>query len=190
MNSLPWGAGSCPARPSFLPAAGPAVRALSVCLVLTLLIAAPAGADFPDGLAAYDGGDYYAAYLEWLPLAEAGDGDAQAAIADLWLSELLTRPAGANERRRIRRTAAWWYNQAASCGHTVAQLNLGDLYRRGVGVERDRVQALVWLALAAKQGNAWAVENRDEVSEALTQAQRAQAVTKIESWTAGSDCRP
>lgn len=188
MNSLPWGAGHCPARPSFFSAAGPGARVFLGCLTLILLIAAPAKADFPDGLAAYDGGDYYAAYLEWLPLAKAGDGDAQAAIADLYLSELLNPPVGANERRRIQHTAAWWYTEAARCGHIVAQLNLGELYLLGIGVERDLVQADMWLALAAVEGNRWAADLRDEVLPEMTPAQRAQATAKIESWTAGPDC--
>lgn len=157
-------------------------------LLLVLLAGSPARADFSDGLAAYDAGDYYAAYLAWLPLAEAGDGDAQAAIADLYLSELLTVPAGANERRRIQRTAVWWYRQAAQCGHTVAQLNLGDLYANGVGVATDPVQAWLWLGLAARGGNAWAAQRQAEVGRIMTPPQLAEGRSLMDGWAALDRC--
>ena len=41
-----------------------------------LLLAAPAWADFDDGSAAYEHGDYETALEEWLPLAERGDAAA------------------------------------------------------------------------------------------------------------------
>jgi TPR repeat protein len=162
------------------------VLIVAACAVLAL--AGPARADFAEGLAAYDGGDYYAAYLAWLPLAEAGDGDARAAIADLYLSELLNPPAGANERRRIQRTGAWWYRQAASCGHVVAQLNLGELYSNGVGVERDMVEAYVWLGLAAHGGNRWAADRQERIAKEMTRSQVDAAMTQLESWTTHPDC--
>ncbi len=161
---------------------------LIVVAYAVLALVGPARADFAEGLAAYDGGDYYAAYLAWLPLAKAGDGDARAAIADLYLSELLNLPAGANERRRVRRTAAWWYRQAAGCGHVVGQLNLGELYLHGIGVDRDPLQAHLWLGLAAKGGNAWAAGLRDRISETLTPAQRAEAEARLLAWSAAAEC--
>jgi TPR repeat protein len=159
---------------------------LAACVVL--VIAGQAEADFSDGLAAYDGGDYYAAYLAWLPLAKAGDGDAQAAVADLYLSELLNQPVGANERRRVQRTAAWWYRRAARCGHVVAQLNLGELYSVGVGVARDLVQAYMWLGLAARGNNRWASEFQHRIASEMTPSQLATAVRQLESWVVASDC--
>ena len=41
-------------------------------LATVLLLAAPAWADFADGQAAYERGDYETAFEEWLPLAEQG----------------------------------------------------------------------------------------------------------------------
>lgn len=163
-----------------------AANLAAACVVLVL--AGQARADFADGLAAYDGGDYYTAYLAWLPLAKAGDGDAQAAIADLYLSELLNPPAGANERRRIQHTAAWWYEQAASCGHVIAQLNLGELYGTGVGVERDPVRAYVWLGLAAQGGNRWAADYQRRIASEMTPSQRTDAMARLGSWTVSPDC--
>lgn len=154
-----------------------------------LVAVPPAQADFADGLAAYDAGEYYTAYLEWLPLAKAGDSDAQAAIADLYRSELLTTPVGVNERRRIQRTAVWWYRQAAQCGHTIAQLNLGESYATGVGIDMDRVQAWLWLGLAAKGGNVWAAQRQAEVGRAMSPGQLEQARSDLENWTEQANCR-
>ncbi|MBE9555026.1 MAG: sel1 repeat family protein [Proteobacteria bacterium] len=166
------------------------IRRFSLTILLLVLVAgSPARADFFEGLAAYDAGDYYAAYLNWLPLAKAGDGDAQSAIADLYLSELLTVPAGPNERRRIQRTTVWWYRQAAQCGHTVAQLNLGDLYANGVGVAADPVQAWLWLGLAARAGNAWAARRQAGVGQTMTQSQLAEGQSLLSRWASPDNCR-
>jgi TPR repeat protein len=160
-------------------------RFLFLMILLSgFLAVSPARADFFDGLAAYDAGDYYAAYLEWLPLAKAGDGDAQSAIADLYLSELLTVLAGPNELRRIQNTAVWWYRQAALCGHTVAQLNLGDLYAKGIGVEANPVQAWLWLGLAARGGSAWAASSQAELGQIMTPIRLAEARLLLGEWVA------
>jgi uncharacterized protein len=50
-----------------------------------LLLAAPAWADFADGLAAYDRGDYETAFEEFLPLAEQGDALAQSCVVSVGL---------------------------------------------------------------------------------------------------------
>ena len=166
------------------------IRRVSLTTLLLVFVAgSPARADFFDGLAAYDAGDYYAAYQEWLPLAKAGDGDAQAAIADLYLSELLTVPAGPNERRRIQRTAVWWYRQAAQCGHPVAQLNLGDLHANGIGGAADPMQAWLWLGLAARAGNAWAAQRQAEVGLIMTPAELAEGQSLLGEWVAPDSCR-
>lgn len=167
-------------------------RCIYLLLILSssLVAAAPARADFFDGLAAYDAGDYYAAYLEWLPLAKAGNNDARAAIADLYHAELLTAPAGTTERRRIQHTAVWWYRQAAQCGHTVAQMNLGDLYATGIGVEIDRVQAWLWLGLAAGVGNAWAERRQAEIAQVMAPDQLIEAQSLLDGWVVVADCRP
>lgn len=165
-------------------------RAAILVWLFATAFAAPAAAEFADGLAAYDAGDYQAAYLVWLPLANAGDGDSQSALAELYLSELLNPPAGVNERRRNQRTAVYWYSLAARCGNLVAQLNLGDLYARGVGVERDFVQAYLWLDLAARQGREWAARRRGEVAAGMTPAQTAKARALISDWRPAKLCRP
>jgi TPR repeat protein len=141
------------------------------------LSGAPAQADFAEGLAAYDGGDYRTAFKEWRALAEAGDPIAQTALAGLYLDGYGT-PADPAQALR-------WYRRAAEQGDAVAQQNLGDLYARGLGAGRDLVSAYVWLSLAAGQGRRWAAGRRDELSSLLDATERAEAEARLEAWRKG-----
>ena len=47
--------------------------------------------------------------------------------------------------------AAEWLEMAAEQGHAGAQSRLGDMYRRGEGVEQDDAKAMKWHRLAADQ---------------------------------------
>jgi TPR repeat protein len=134
-------------------------------------LATSAQLGFARGLAAYDGGDYGTAFEEWRVLAEAGDAEAQTALASLYLSGQGT-PANPAQ-------AVDWYRRAAEQGDAVAQQNLGDLYGRGVGVGRDPVSAYVWLSLAAGQGRRWAERRRGEVAAQLNSEQHAEAEARL-----------
>lgn len=140
---------------------------LSVCY-------SPSLADFADGLAAFDAGDYESAYAEWRDLAEAGDLEAQVALAALYLSGKGT-PADPVEARR-------WYRLAAERGDPVAQLNLGDIYGRGLGVPPDPVSAYVWFSLAAEQGRRWPDLRRRAIAENMTPEQRAEVEARLAAW--------
>lgn len=131
-------------------------------------------ADFADGLRAFDGGDYALAFAEWQPLAEAGDAEAQAALAGLYMNGLGVRQDFGE--------AAKWYERAARQGDAVAQLNLGDLFAEGRGVQRNLVEAYVWLSLAARQGRSWAAERRDEISRDMTGPEMSAAEAKLGAW--------
>ena len=50
---------------------------LAFPVLLLLLFSIPAVADYDDGLAAFEKGDYATAMKEWKPLAEMGDVQAQ-----------------------------------------------------------------------------------------------------------------
>lgn len=130
--------------------------------------------EFATGLAAYDAGDYQTAVAQWRPLAEAGDAEAQVALAGLYQDGLgVTRSLG---------SAIDWYRKAAAAGHPVAQLNLGDLYARGAGVPTDLVEAYVWLRLAARQGRDWARDRGAAVAERLNAEQLEAAEARIEDF--------
>lgn len=149
------------------------LQGLRLCAVTVWLsvLGAPVLADFTDGLAAFDGGDYTTAFEEWRTLAEAGDAEAQVALAELYLTGQGVRADTA--------AGISWYRRAAAAGHPVAQLNLGDFHVRGAGVPRDLTTAYVWLSLAAEQGRAWAELRRDEIANAMTPAQIAEAKARI-----------
>jgi TPR repeat protein len=126
---------------------------------------------FARGLAAFDGGDYRTAFEEWRALAEAGDAEAQTALASLYASGQGTP---ANPARAVH-----WYRRAAEQGDAVAQQNLGDFYGRGVGVGRDLVSAYIWLSLAADQGRRWAERRRGEVAAQLSPERHAEAEARL-----------
>ena len=153
--------------------AGAAGRFVFAVALLTVLAATSLRAedDFTAGLAAYDAGDFAAAFAAWRPLAEAGDADAQVSLAALYLNGLgvAADPAA----------ALAWYRRAAEAGDPVAQLNLGDLTARGIGVAKNPLEGLVWLSLAARQGKRWAAERRDEIAAELTPAERAEAEARV-----------
>ena len=47
-----------------------------------------------------------------------------------------------------------WYMESAEQGNVKAQLNLGDCYMKGQGVEKDATKAVEWYRKSAEQGNA------------------------------------
>ena len=150
-----------------------------VAAALLAALAAPAAADFADGLAAYDGGDYATALDEWRALADGGDAIAQAALASLhrYGQGVAEDPA----------RAAQWYRRAALQGEAGAQLNLGDMYASGLGLGRDLVQAHLWLSLAAAQGRTWAARQRDRIATEMGAAELAEAEDLARDWKARAE---
>jgi len=147
---------------------------LTVVYWLTVLAPLAVKADYIDGMAAYDGGDFQTAFEEWRPLAAQGDADAQVALAGLYAegSGVPANPA----------MALYWYRRAAEAGHAVAQLNLGDFLARGIGAPRDLVGAYVWLSLAARQGRAWPELRRRDVAARMSPTQLREAKARLKAW--------
>ncbi len=118
-----------------------------VLLVLTsgICVATDAPDDsFARGWAAYQAGRYSGAMQSWLPLADAGNADAELNIGILY---------DAGQGVPVDPVqAATWYRKSAEHGHAAAQYNLGMMYSTGRGVVLDPDQAHYWLALAARQG--------------------------------------
>lgn len=97
--------------------------------------AAPADA-YALGMAAYQRKDHAGAHAAWLPLAEAGHGEAAAGIATMHINGEGV-PADAAR-------AAHWFGVAAGAGHALAQLNLAIMLFNGQGVSRDARRAEDW----------------------------------------------
>lgn len=126
-------------------------RFIAACLMLTACLTSPAAADFAAAVAAYDRGEYDAAYDAWLPLARDGDPAAQRNVGHLYRF-------GLGVPQDFER-AAYWYREAAETGLAGAQTNLAVMYLRGQGLTEDPERAAYWFRLAAVQGHAVAQYN-------------------------------
>lgn len=120
-------------------------RVLTICaaLLLGVLTAQPARANFEDGVRAYLAEDYAAALELWRPLAEEGHAPAQFGMG-------LSYENGRGVERDLTE-AAVWYRKAAEQELADAQFNLGNLYLNATGVPRDPIEAVRWFRRAAEQ---------------------------------------
>ena len=78
--------------------------------------------------------------------------------------------------------AAEWYRKAAECGHYPSQARLGQMYVTGHGVERDRVQAYLWLSLAAQHGIGSALNALDGIVKHMSSEEKSQALDLFDMW--------
>jgi hypothetical protein len=83
---------------------------------------------------AYDRANLATALNAWLPLAEAGDPNAQTMVGEMFEKGLGVDPDYA--------AAVTWYQKAVEQKFRRAQLNLGNMYERGLGVQPDKAKAL------------------------------------------------
>jgi TPR repeat protein len=116
------------------------------------------------------------------PLRErAARGDAEAQF-------LLGRnyEAGRSGLKKDPAEAARWYRRSADQGDPWAQASLGLLYRFGKGVERDLVQAYMWLSLSVKAttgpDSESIAELRDAAALHMTAEQIQAAVRLADAW--------
>jgi TPR repeat protein len=123
------------------------IRTLIVCLTAILVVlASHARADVSTATAAYQRGDFAAAFREFSLLAPQGDPVSQAALGFLY--------ADGKGVPQNYQAAARWYRLSADQGNAWAQWNLGFFYARGTGVTQNDEEAVKWYRLAANQGNA------------------------------------
>lgn len=117
--------------------------------VSVLAVAATAAAGpLDDAKSAYVAGDYATAATLMVPLAAAGDAEAQ-----LYLGFMYLNGRGVD---RNAAEAARLHRQVAEKGYALAQYSLAVLYQNGDGVPQDFAQAALWYRAAADQGNALA----------------------------------
>jgi TPR repeat protein len=69
-----------------------------------------------------------------------------------------------------------WLRESACRGYPVAQISLGVLYDAGDGVPQDRLEAYLWSARAAEQGDPEDWHLADELRATLTEEERAWAL--------------
>jgi TPR repeat protein len=131
--------------------------------------------------------DFALALVNFKPLAEKGDADAQRAMGQLLMQnctglqdknaavEWLTKAAAAGNISAQNQMAFAYlrgfgvgqddakafalFNQTATAGNALGESELGYLYLTGRGVPQDKYQGLQWTVKAAEQGNATALGN-------------------------------
>ncbi|MCB2099524.1 MAG: sel1 repeat family protein [Rhodobacterales bacterium] len=118
-------------------------------LILILLLAMPARADYAAGKRAYDAGDYPTALAELRPAAEAGDPRAQ-----LWLARLYFRGHGTPVDYPAALT---WFRKAATQfrdmeTHRQAVYGLGYMVEDGLGIRANPRNAACLYRVAADAG--------------------------------------
>lgn len=94
---------------------------------------------------AMDRGYYGLARGYLLQRAEAGEAEAQNALANL---HYLGLGGQKNHTEAVR-----WYLKAAAQTYTPAQVNVARMYRLGLGVKQDVIRSLGWLLYARAHGN-------------------------------------
>ena len=99
-----------------------------------------------EGDAAYDAGDYAAAFGHYLQAAQQGNAAAQYSLGSMYLNGLGVKQSAEK---------GFEYTKLASDqGYAPAQANLGYCYQYGIGVEQSHENALELYMLAAAQGDA------------------------------------
>ena len=90
-----------------------------------------------------------------------------------------------NAGRADRALVEWL--AAANSGDERAMLMIGRMYREGLGVSQDLVEAHMWLNLAASRGEQAAVAERDALDARLTSDERAEAQSRAMLWRPNGD---
>lgn len=141
------------------------VLGLLVLICVTQLV--PARADFQAGVEAYNRGDYVAALNELMPLAEAGDAEAQVLVG------LMYKIGGGVPQDFAE--AAKWLRRSAEQGESAAQGILGMMYVKAQGVPRDLVKAHLCFNVAGAQGQEDGFSARDATEQMMSQDEITRA---------------
>jgi len=85
--------------------------------------------------------------------------------------------------------AALWYKKAADQGVVEAQETLGDLYRLGVGIDKDVVQAYKWYQISISDNTELPDYKKNEITgtiglleKEMTNDQVAEAKKLANEW--------
>ena len=123
------------------------IRILAFLSLLAASAHSPAADDnadrFNEGWYAYQDGNYEEALRLWVPLAKAGDVEAQHYAGELYRDGLGDSAA-----------ALGWFEKAAAQGYVKAQTALGFAYLDGEGVSQDDAVAFEWFQRSAMHEDA------------------------------------
>ena len=150
----------------------------TLAVIALLFSAGAAWADFDNGLAAAQRGDYATALREFRPLAEQGNAEAQFNLGAMYNFGYGVPQDYAEGMK--------WLRKAAEQGNAPAQYNLGIMYAMGTGVSTNNVRAYMWWSLAKAQGQVKAAGNLKILRERMTPAQIAKAQALAAEWRQAS----
>ena len=108
---------------------------------------------------------------EWL-LKGASQGDANCQFT-LGVTAL---------NRRDYENAMTWFLKAAAQSNTAAQDKIGLMYRDGLGVPQDNVQAYMWFTLAANISGQYFTPLRDNLGLKMTPEEIEDAKRRAAEW--------
>ncbi|UGQ44771.1 tetratricopeptide repeat protein [Massilia endophytica] len=117
-----------------------------VAIGVALGLQGSAIAGFAEGATAYNNKNYALAYKEILPLARAGNTEAEHLLG---LMYYMGRGVPQDYKQ-----ALVWHRKAAMKGKADAQYVVGAMYYTGNAVVQDHKQAVSWFRKAAEQGHA------------------------------------
>jgi TPR repeat protein len=183
---------------------------LYATIVLVVVVGATKAGPFEDAVAAYEAGDYTAAYRLQRPLADQGFVKAQVNLGIMyahghgvlqddveairWFQKAADHgdPLAQHNLGVIYESgrgvpqdwaeAATWFRSAADQGLADAQYDLGRIYAEGRGIQQDYVRAYLWFSLAAAQGDRRALHNRSALVPLMTPAQIAEGRKLAREW--------
>jgi len=115
-----------------------------IALMALALSAPPVLAGMKEAKAAYDAKDYKTAFEEYLPLAEAGNADAQ-----YWIGYIYRYGLG---RKQNYKKAVEWFIKAAKNGDVAVIGDLGYMAGKGHGMPKSIDREICLYRLAAERG--------------------------------------
>ena len=165
---------------------------------------------FMRGYKSYLKNDFKMALAHWIPLAEAGNTNAQYFLGIMYLNGQGTKKNWAEAAHwfqasaeqgdvgaqylfgemnlkgmglvRDYRKAGIWFQKAARQGYPDAQFRLGECYTDGEGCEANFILAYVWLKLAGANGIQAGDEKRKQVETRLTEQEIRNANLLAYRW--------
>ncbi|EKD27083.1 MAG: Sel1 protein [uncultured bacterium] len=79
-------------------------------------------------------------------------------------------------------TAHKEFMQEADCGNDIAQMRLGWMYKKGIGVNKDLILAHMWYDLSSSNGAEKVLEAKEQLAKQMTPQQVEQAKKMANEW--------
>lgn len=152
------------------------LRTTLAVLFLCSLAPAHAHEGYDKALQAYSCVDYPKAIALFKTYADQGHGLSQ------YMMGIMTEQGQGTEPDVD--TAFNWYMRAARQGIVDAYFALADMYKKGISVAKDPVQAYAWFDLAKQGGHSLADDMLKELAGQLNADQIAQARQFAAQWRA------